>query len=388
MIHRTYRCLIHGGAALGHATQRHRAVTLVELTVSMAVMTVLMGGLASAIVLASRALPEDQSSLSATVDGYSATDQIAGELLCAQTFTVRTSTTVEFTVADRDPLINPGPETIRYEWSGTPGDPLNRSYNNGTAVAVVDDVQDFTLTYNTTTQSETTIEDATTWSDETEVAYFDGWTGVTATNESHVLGPGYLDSEYFEIVPPEGATEMKFTLATVSLSHAGTPPDAVTVSIHRSKGDGSYVPDSTPIGTPASIPGSSLTTTALWKDAIFSDVVVSDPNRQDYCLVIEVATTPPAYVYHYYSKSAPDNGMYQRWTEDAGSSWDPRANEINQQDLRFYVYGQFSITGTQEITVDRYFVTRVGVALRIGSGSPVDLQTQTQILNEPEVASP
>lgn len=79
--------------------------------------------------------------------------------------------------------------------------------------------------------------------------------------------------------------------------------------------------------------------------------------------------------------------MYQRWTEDAGSSWDPH-NEINQQDLRFYVYGQFSITGTQEITVDRYFVTRVGVALRIGSGSPVDLQTQTQILNEPEVASP
>ena len=122
-----------------------RAFTLVELTVSMAVMTVLMAGLASAIVIASRAIPDDQSPVSATLEGYDIAEQIAGELFCAQTMPERTATAVTFTVADRDN--DTVAETIRYAWTGTPGDPLTRQYNGGTVVNIIDSAYEFDLTY-------------------------------------------------------------------------------------------------------------------------------------------------------------------------------------------------------------------------------------------------
>ncbi len=366
--------------------QRQLAVTLVELTASVAIMGILIGGLGSAMVLASRAIPDGESPARTTTEACLVAEQIAGELFCAQTFTERSATVIEFAVADRNN--DSSPETIRYEWSGTPGDPLTRQYNGGTAAVVAEDVNDFALSYDIMTQSETTTQDGTTWSDETELAYFDGWAGVSALNQSHTLGPGHADSEYFEITPPDGVDQIKITMAKVVLSHTGTPPaQGVQVSIRRSKGDGSYEPNGAAIGTPATIPGGALTTSPLWTDAMFSDVVVSDPSRHDYCLVVEVPAIPPAYVYHYYSKSAPDDGMYHRWTEDAGATWDPSKN-IDDQDLRFSVYGQFASSGTQEITVDRYFVAATRIALQIGADSATRVETSIQNLNSPEVASP
>ena len=86
--------------------------------------------------------------------------------------------------------------------------------------------------------------------------------------------------------------EMKFTSAKLVLSHLGSPPNAVVVSIRRSSGEGDYVPSASPIGTPASIPGTNLTGSPLWVEATFADVVITNPAREDYCLVIEVPTTP------------------------------------------------------------------------------------------------
>ena len=366
--------------------QRRRAVTLVELTVSTAVMVVLMGGLASAVVIAGRAIPDDQNPTSITIDGYYATEQIAGELLCAQSLTVRTSTAVEFTVADRNDDSNP--ETIRYDWAGTPGDPLTRQYNGGPIVEITADVHEFDLTYGVKAESETTIEEGTTWSDEIELAYFDGWPGITPTPEPRGINSAYWVSQYFQIPPQEGATELDITLAKVWLRRGGTPPASIIVGVHRSKGDGSFEPDSTPIGTPATIPGTDLEASFLQIPATFSNVRISDMSRTDYCLVIRGSDAVAAWADVYYAKSAPDNGTVLRWTEDAGASWDPRSNEINQRDLRFSVRGRWAATGEQEITVDRYFLTSTRIALRAGPNPSTRVETSVQILNTPEVASP
>ncbi len=39
------------------------------------------------------------------------------------------------------------PETIRYSWSGTPGDPLTRQVNGSPAAIIAEDVHLFSLTY-------------------------------------------------------------------------------------------------------------------------------------------------------------------------------------------------------------------------------------------------
>ena len=130
---------------VGRKRRRRRAFTLLELLFAMVVMTALMGGLASALMLASRAIPDDASPAAVAIDAYYAADQIAGELFCAQSFSERTATAITFTVADRDN--DTVAETIRYAWTGTPGDPLTRQYNGGTVVNIIDSAYEFDLTY-------------------------------------------------------------------------------------------------------------------------------------------------------------------------------------------------------------------------------------------------
>lgn len=115
------------------------------MILSMAVMAVLMGGLASALMIAARAVPDRKTTLGATLDGAYAADQLAAELFVAKTFTLRSATAVEFTVADRNN--DAVDETIRYEWSGTADAPLTRKYNVAAAVTVLSDVNEFGLGY-------------------------------------------------------------------------------------------------------------------------------------------------------------------------------------------------------------------------------------------------
>jgi prepilin-type N-terminal cleavage/methylation domain-containing protein len=120
--------------------------TLIEVVMSMAIMAILMAAMTSVIMVASHALPDRDTLLDPRAVASDAVDQIAAELFYATAITEETATTVTFTVADRGHGAA-GPETIRYAWSGTPGDPLTRQYNGGTVIAVCETAQDFSLTY-------------------------------------------------------------------------------------------------------------------------------------------------------------------------------------------------------------------------------------------------
>lgn len=123
-----------------------RGFTLVELVTSMTIMVILMGATTSVILVASHAMPGSGDPAQTKVAAMDVVDQIAGELFYATSITEETETAVTFTVADRGHGAA-GPETIRYEWSGTPGDPLTRQYNGGTVVTVCADVQSLQLSY-------------------------------------------------------------------------------------------------------------------------------------------------------------------------------------------------------------------------------------------------
>jgi hypothetical protein len=203
-----------------------------------------------------------------------------------------------------------------------------------------------------------------------------------------LLGPTVEYSQYLEIVPPDGVSQLRITRADLVLYRLTTPPDAVQVEIRRSKQDGSYEPEATSIGSPATVAGGLLTVSPSWHIANFSDVTITDPARTDYCLVVSISGTTSAFVEYYYSKDAPANNTFLKWTDDGGASWDPRANQKDQYDLRFYLYGSYLTTGTQEVTVERYFVTSMRTSVRLGPDSTSRVETTVQILNQPEVATP
>jgi len=111
----------------------------------MAIMSVLMLGIGSAFMLASRAVPATQSVFRANADAAVVAQQMVTELHTAKALTRGTNLLVEFTVPDRDN--NGSPELIRYEWDGAPAGTLSRTYNGGTPAVLADNVYGFALGY-------------------------------------------------------------------------------------------------------------------------------------------------------------------------------------------------------------------------------------------------
>jgi Tfp pilus assembly protein FimT len=134
---------------------RRRGVTLLELVISTAISSMLFIGMASAISLATSAIPSGKSLSTVTMSTQLVLERLSSELQYATTLTKATSSILEFTVADRDGVA-PNPEKIKYTWAGT-GSPLLRQYNNGSAVAVMDSAQSVQFTLETTTGSSGTV---------------------------------------------------------------------------------------------------------------------------------------------------------------------------------------------------------------------------------------
>lgn len=143
---------------------RH-AYTFIEVVLAMAVTSVVLLGAQSAVMIASRALPSATSGPSAVVAAGQAMGIIADDLALATAFATLDPAAVEFTVPDRDG--DAAPDVIRYSWSGTPGDPLERRFNGGPAAVLAASIQEFSLEYDTTPSAL-----PTTWTEGAETLLF------------------------------------------------------------------------------------------------------------------------------------------------------------------------------------------------------------------------
>jgi hypothetical protein len=116
---------------------------------TMVSVSVLMAGLMSCLLLAGRILDEDAILPAQEIRGRDGLDRITTDLQYATGFTERTAHSVTCRVPDRDG--DDQPETIRYTWSGTAGDPLMITYNGSAAMPLIRDVHQFDLAYDTRT---------------------------------------------------------------------------------------------------------------------------------------------------------------------------------------------------------------------------------------------
>src|SRR6478609_7801226 len=128
---------------LKHTHSPARAFTLLEMTVAMVASAVLLAGLGSIMFIARQIAysPTAAARRSKTADVI---NQISDELRYATVITQQSSQVLEFVVADRNS--DGTAEKIRYEWSGTPGDPLRKTVNGNPAVDVVSAVYSFLVT--------------------------------------------------------------------------------------------------------------------------------------------------------------------------------------------------------------------------------------------------
>jgi hypothetical protein len=115
------------------------AYTFVELTVNMVSASVLVAGLASALLICLKTLPADSTASADNNRASRILAQLADDLQHATGFTEQTASAITFTVPDRDG--DSQAETLRYSWSGTAGQPLKYQYNTAAAIDLANNVQ-------------------------------------------------------------------------------------------------------------------------------------------------------------------------------------------------------------------------------------------------------
>lgn len=126
-----------------HRAIRRRGYTLIELMLSVAAGSVLVGGLSGSLYIAAQSLEVNRGDLAEQRDAHQVLAEINRDAQSALTMTELTATTVTMRVPDRDG--DNLPEIIRYAWSGQVGDPLTKQFNGGAAVPVATNVQAFSL---------------------------------------------------------------------------------------------------------------------------------------------------------------------------------------------------------------------------------------------------
>ncbi len=124
-----------------HSRINRRGSTLLEMIVSLISASVLLIGMGSTMYITLRATDIDATPTAAVVAGNDAVTELLSDIEFAQGFSEQTATAITFTVPDRDG--DTITETIRYAWSGTPGDPLTQQVNGGPVTIVVDNVYVF-----------------------------------------------------------------------------------------------------------------------------------------------------------------------------------------------------------------------------------------------------
>lgn len=112
---------------------------------SVAITSVLTAGLASSLYIAAQSLDVADDELHQTREAHRVLAALHRDAQAATAFSELTATAVTMSVPDRNG--DSVPETIRYAWSGSAGDPLTYQYNSGAVQHVASDVQAFSLSY-------------------------------------------------------------------------------------------------------------------------------------------------------------------------------------------------------------------------------------------------
>ncbi|MBU0617755.1 MAG: prepilin-type N-terminal cleavage/methylation domain-containing protein [Planctomycetes bacterium] len=345
-----------------------RGFTLVELVLSMAIMTILMTGLASAILIASHALPTDDSPARAVVESAQVVDVLAEDLRSALWIRERTATSVEFAVPDRD--ADGAAERIRYAWSDTAGDPLTRQYNGGSVVEVLQNVQELDLTY----ELKAVTEEYPGVPVESAEALLKSYNNSVSMFDAHVHNDLWW-AEYFE--PSLPGDTVRWSVTRVLFVAKRDHDDDTTTRIQLRLPNADGTPSDTVVDEVA-MPQLSLTDVYQWIEKSFADASGLSAS-QGLCL---------AFITN-------DSNSAKLWIEDK-DVFLPNAGLIEgvpawksidtSRALRFYVYGAVFTPGPAQ-TATRQYVTGVGIALRAGDESTSRIVTAVQTLNTPELLS-
>ena len=302
--------------------------TLMEVVVASASAAVLAVGMMSCLLIAGRALNEDWVAPARELKGGAPLEMVLSDTRHAVGFSERTAQAVTFQVPDRtgDTL----PETIRYSWSGTAGDPLLMKYNAGTAATLVPGVYDFGLTYHVRTVTGTGFAQGIIYNDEIQLAFHDDASGGSFSSIG--VTASQWPALYFEPTLPGGTTTWDLTQVRFRLRSSGTVAGYVAIQI-RPVLTGPLRPSGTVLQEIV-IPESNLTATFEWYDFNYNAVTGLPPGQGLFVVLKRVVSGATVALVQYETGVPDEPGIAVYRTQDTGATWQLLAGE-----MRFYIYG-------------------------------------------------
>lgn len=358
--------------------------TLVEIAISVPIVGLLSVGMCSAVFLTVKAIPQDGSVITASVETSRALEQLERDLRCALTVTKSDSKEIIFTVPDR--TADDQPETIRYWWTGVVGSPFFRQVNNGSNETVVAQTQFLQLDYNIQPRVTNRLVETTTTSQPTLLASFESWPSISPTINLLNIDSNDWIGTTFELssTVPKNYSSLRFTSVEVYGQRVSTSGQ-IRVNVYRI--DSSRKPRTLfPIGSVTSVSPSVLPTSFNWASmTLENDVIATDGSRTFSVVFSASISTSPASLRYLTSNSAPNNvHPTARWTDDASLSWKPGDADLHKNDLMFRIYGVYETVQVNVVPETKQHIQAVRVQLRSNTNKSINIDTTIGLLNLPE----
>jgi len=346
--------------------------TLVELVAALIASALLLAGLGSVMLIA-RQIAYTPSAATHRLEAAKLISELDDELRLATFVTQRSTNLLEFVVADRNG--DGTEERIRYEWSGTPGDPLVRSYNGGDPIVVLESVQDFQLEYVTqdiTTTVETTTESAELLLQSNATIQSSTTRDITSTNwsdqriDSATIGSGapanalYWNATKVDFYGCQGAGTMDTLL--VQLRSTGSPNNGPTSHVLAQ----------------ATVPESTLTSGLGWNTAVFANPARGLALHRNYAVTWSASDSGIIAKLGYNDSGA--GGVLE--STDTGASW----QFMSTRQMYYRLYGTYTSPGpTYDVT--RSYLSSVAVRLQTSAQTHSRVDASISLTNLPELLS-
>jgi len=350
---------------------RRRGFSLIELSIASSLTVVVMLAVGGALHLMTRGAAGIQNSSRLNADASISLARMRRELGAAVTVTSLSATHIEFTHPDVN--ADGADDLIIYDWTGVAGAAITRKVGSDTAVPIVENVSEFSMT---STCSIVTLPGETSdvtgevvlASHESIPSGSTGSFGAGPVSYYSWRGQGFIvsfdDLEYYSL-----------TRAKVYLQGTGTS-GTLYVSIRSSSTNTTYEEKSLSL--------SSLSSAEyLWYEFSFSSLGSMNPG-QTYSLILRTNTSSTGLnVGRDEYATNPVGSDYYMMSSNTGGSW----SADSWRDCRYILYGKLKYYSPHAgQTTTRKYLTGLAVRLKLAQGTSVaEMTSGTCCLNRPEI---
>lgn len=344
-----------------------------EMLITMTVMSILVTGLASALVIAGRSLPNSDSTLLNATVVHGRAMQLAGELQDAISITERSAQALEFTVADRDE--DGEAETIRYAWSGTPGANLTRTCNGVAHNSFLTNVTQFSFGY-TDQVKQVQINGSPTESPESILSGNDPpWPA------SYGLNFRYWAGQYFVLSLPDNVFTWRVTAVGVRAQRNEMnfgPPGTLRAELRACRSNN--LPSASTLASGSMSVSLLSPTQAEWTIIPLAGCPTLVCG-QALCVVFKGEGNYPNVNILHKPYDANLNNSWMVSTNDGDYNW----RQVGGANLCFRIYGVLTYPGTAEIVEQRALIG-VNATWQIGPDPSTRVEQGICLLNKPQVS--